>query len=183
DAESAGRARLMVMVRRRVEHGRRMTPSAKRCDVSYESRYMRLVAVAAHDARPVHRALHERAVDEDLVEDLAVRMVEPFLETRRDEAIEQRLARRERIVELRAPGMTLRAHVDLPRRRRRPGALRRRRRVAAPPGPLGRREPRAHAVRPRGVLRSRSVACLAADVDLGPPRLEAILVRQVPLLE
>src|SRR5690606_3278264 len=151
DAERAGFALPMVMMGRRIEHVLRVAARAERVALSDEARGMRPMAVAANDAGAVHRALHERAVDERLAEDLAVRVVEPFIETRGNEAVEERLARRERVVELRAARVALRAHVDLACARSGSGARRGRRFSAPPPCALYRRESRSDLRRPDGV--------------------------------
>src|SRR5690606_36534284 len=143
---------------------------------------VRILAVAAHIPGPIHRALHARSVDEDPVEYMAVGVVQPLVEPSRDEAVEERLARRERVVELRAAGVTLRAHLDLAGVGR-PAARHRGRVAGPPPGPLDRGESGLHGLRLRGVQRARPVAGLAADVDLGTRRRETLLLRHVALLE
>ena len=71
-----------------------------------------IVAVRARHAGRVHAALEERAVFVDLIEDLPIRVVQPRVEQRGTKRIEERVAGRVRVAELRPPRVALGADVD-----------------------------------------------------------------------
>jgi hypothetical protein len=141
-----------------------------------------VVAVAARHTGSVHAALYERPPDEDLVEDLTVRVVEPLLEQCGSVGVEEALpglAGRDPG----AAGVAGRADVELgPRGPRGRAARNRASGLEAPDAllpeldhELAARRLRAGAcLRPGHVRRSRAVARLAGDVDLRPGRLVAV---------
>ena len=74
---------------------------------------VRVVAVRTAHVVGVHLGLGERAPDIDLVEDLAVGVVEALVEDRRQVAVEKRRGRVVPVAELRAARMARGAELDL----------------------------------------------------------------------
>jgi len=72
--------------------------------VSYPLDAVLVVAVAAANAAGVHLALHERPVDVDLVEDLAVGKVHAFAQKLRDPVVEEIGVAMDVVVQRHAPG-------------------------------------------------------------------------------
>src|SRR5262245_66074281 len=70
----------------------RMAACAQRVASREKLQAVRVVAVAAGDARRVHLALEERAVLVDLVVDLTVGEIETLIEERRTMGVEQRMS-------------------------------------------------------------------------------------------
>jgi len=157
---------------------RRVTPGAERIAVGTQLLGVRIVAIAAGHAAPVHPALEERAPDVHLVALLAVGVVEARREERREVVIEERLPGAVALRDLRAPGVAGRARLDLavllPRPATGDGAGRR----VDPPGhpatlvegdrPSLLRVGASRRARPGDVRRAWPVARLASDRQLGP---------------
>ncbi len=124
-----------------------------------------IVAVRTADIVVVHLALDEGAVDIDLVENLPVGEIEPLVEQRRRQAVEEHQAAVLEIPEFGAARVAGRAKLDLLVRADVHGGYDQA--VAAVGGPSHGRE-----LGPGEVRRTGSVAGLAADVDLRPGGFE-----------
>ena len=110
----------------------------------------------------MHPALDERAPDVDLVPDLSVRVVQPFVEPRRQEVVEKRARVAIDLGETPAPGVATGAGPDL-------GLRHTGREVDAQAGRRGRRRLLFRGgARPVDVRGAGTVAGLASDVDRGP---------------
>ena len=57
-----------------------VTACAQRVPLGAQAAFVGIVTVATRDARRIHTALQERAVDVDLTLDLAIRVVEGFMQ-------------------------------------------------------------------------------------------------------
>ena len=92
---------------------RRVTLEAHAIAFGAQAQAVRLVAVAAANARVIHPALDERAVLVIFGFDLPVRVVEIVVEQRDPVIVAERLTMDEILVDLTAPGMASGAHPDL----------------------------------------------------------------------
>ena len=113
DAACARSPRLVKVVLRRVVAIGKMALRAQGVALGEQCQAVRFVAVAAGHAFPVHLALHERAVDVHLAEDLPVGVVEPLCQQRGNKRVEQRLTGPVVGVDLHASGVALCAGVHL----------------------------------------------------------------------
>ncbi len=86
-AKAAGRSGLVKVVFWSIEGIGFVAAGAQRVALRLEIRAVPVVAIAAHHARRVHLALQERAIDIDLVLDLAVVEVERLIEHREAVAV------------------------------------------------------------------------------------------------
>ena len=109
----AGGAGRVTVMRRRVVLARRMTLAADRIAVDAQLLRVRVVAVAAGHALAMHAALQPRAPDEDFVALLAVDVIQPAHQQRRQVVVEERLPGAIALGDLRAPRVALRADLDL----------------------------------------------------------------------
>ena len=82
----------MSVVSRRIELAARVAARTQRVAGGVQLQRVRVVAIAAGHALAVHPALEERAVHVDLVEDLAVVVVEPLVEEGHPVRLGQRIA-------------------------------------------------------------------------------------------
>jgi hypothetical protein len=82
---------------------------AQRVAVGVQLQRVAVVAVSAGDVASIHLGLQERAVDVDLVEDLAVGVVQPLAQQRRQIVVEQTLVGVVVVAELGTPAVTRRA--------------------------------------------------------------------------
>ena len=149
-----------------------MAADAERVAVRFHAGGVGIVAVGAAHAGALHLALQERAVNIDLVLDLAVREVELLAQERRPEVVQERRAVFIVLGDRRAPRVAPGAGLDLPSGRvffetddqARVGVF------GLLAGP-----------RPGDVPRAGAVAGLAADVDLGPARRVAFAFEIIAL--
>ena len=183
DALRAGAARLVEVVRWRVVGASRRREArvrrlrvalqAHRVAVTLEPARVRVVAVGAAYAVRIHPALAERAVDVDLIELLAVGVVQARRQAHGQVVVEQRFAGHRRRRQFGAPRMAGCADRDLARRAGRAEVQRQ-----AVAGRRARRRPRRRGggrrLRPRDVPLAGTVARLATHVGLLPARGEAV---------
>ena len=185
-----GRSDLVVMVRGGVEPGRQMAARAHRAGRRGRLEAVRVVAVAARHARPVHAGLQKRSVLVDLAEDLAIGVVELGVEQRRPVGIEQGATVDVAVVDQTAPRVAPRAalHLEPGGRGPRPAGDSRGR-VHLPGGvamiakadgqaqrAIARQAARAlRRSRPLDVTRAGPVARLAPDVELEPRGLVPVV--------
>ena len=173
--------RCVVVGRRQVALGADGVAGRPQCEA------MRFVAVAAGDARLVHLALHERAVDVHFFEDLAVDVVQAYFQQSGEVGVQQ-VGAMTILAQGCSPRMATRAGLDLPRFLGR--------RAAPRDGLVGDEMPCARisqvdieagigcvlqpaAVGHCNVSLTRSVAGFAADVDLAPGGCVRVRVRVV----
>ncbi len=136
-----------------------------------------VVAIAAAHVVPEHLALHERAVDVHLVQDLAVGVIEPLLEHGRHDVVEKVRPGVVVVAQHRPPRVAGGAELDLLARADAAGRYHE-------PVVLQRRPGHRRDLRPVDMARAGSVARLAAHVDLRPRgrvrlRLEVVALYQV----
>ena len=95
----------MAMVRRGGEYFGKVAGGAyvARYGTGFQCRRMRIVAIAAGDACPVHPALNERTVDVNFFPDLAIREVEILFQEARQMCVEERFAELVTVPRGRAP--------------------------------------------------------------------------------
>ena len=136
-----------------------------------------VVAIAAGDPAHAHLALHERAIDVDLLQHLAVRVVVALVQPLRHEEVQELGAE-----------LVVRAQPVAARVARRAGVQLLVRAVAAQvddqPGRLpGLHRSRGALPRPADMVATRTVTRLAADVDLAPGRVVGIRREVVALAQ
>src|SRR6266481_188984 len=188
DALGAGRGRLVEVMRRRVigpgrerrEARVRLGPVTLGADgiaLGPGLAAVRVVAIGAADTALVHLALTERPVLVDLVELLAVGVVEARAQRLGSQRVVERPARMLAGGDAAPARMARCAAVHLVGRtagRRIAGLEADREPARRPPTPLA---------RPRDVVAAGAVAGLAADVELAPGRVVPVGLRVVALLE
>ena len=120
-----------------------------------------IMTVATAHAVLVHLALHERPVDVDLFEDLAVRVIEPLGEQLRHHQVEQLAFDMPVVAKLEAPGVAGRTKPDLFTGLKLAAAHDQREVLRG-------RSRQGRLVGPFEMFRAGTVAGFAADVDLEP---------------
>ena len=153
-----------------------VTLQAQRVVFQHGFHRVHVVAVAAAHVALVHLALRERAVNVDLVEDLAVGEVQALVEQARQEGVHEGAAVVVEIAHRGAPRVARRAQLDVLARAQAGGGLHQ-------PEIGGRRTRDVGDLGPLDVQRTRSVAGFAADVDVRPGGRVAVGLRIVVLVE
>jgi hypothetical protein len=202
DATRTGRIPFVVMVLGHRVHVRAVTTEAEQILLFGRLQRVGFVAVGADDARGVHPTLEEGTPDVDLVENLAIRVIEGLVEKCRTVGVEKRL-----------PADRLRVH-DAAARMAAPAGIELRIRplfrcaacelfvaIEAPDAVVAEIDRQSivgiaeieralvldarfrASVCPRHMGRSRAVALLAGDVDFLPASLVAIFFGEVILLQ
>ena len=178
-----------------VEAGRQMTGRADsaRLTAGPEPRGMGIVTVGARDTRLVHATLQEGSVDVDFPENLAIGVIQALLEQRRQVRVHQRTTPGVIFRRVRSARVTASAGLRLHRRSKPdlaadgntgvrihlPGRATGIIEVRDEPGPSG----EFAGLRLFDVARGRTVAPLAADVDLRPGRRVGVAGGIVSLVE